>query len=110
MDDVASSPKTHARHINLAPEERDVAAWTDHYFNRSKGIVARFGDLSVTYAIFMRRPVVSAPRLMLEWLESNSPFHVRGLGLARYVESRTTWRTTPSSCGQSYGGHWSRNR
>ncbi|MGH7004435.1 MAG: hypothetical protein ACREIP_10855, partial [Alphaproteobacteria bacterium] len=70
MDDVALSPKIPTRHINLLPEERDVAAWTDHYFNRSKGIVGKFGDLEVTYAIFMRRPVVSAPRLMLEWLES----------------------------------------
>ena len=41
------------------PAEADVAAWTDAYFNRSKGIVRKFGDVAVTYAIFMRR-VVSA--------------------------------------------------
>lgn len=70
MDDVPANPKTQPRHINLLPEEHDVGAWTDHYFNRSKGIVGKFGDQKVTYAIFMRRPVVSAPRLMLEWLES----------------------------------------
>jgi nicotinate phosphoribosyltransferase len=70
MNDAGPGPKTKPRHINLLPEERDVAGWTDHYFNRSKGIVGRFGDQPVTYAIFMRRPVVSAPRLMLEWLES----------------------------------------
>ena len=28
----------------------------------------RYGDRHVTYAVFMRRPVISAPRLMLDWL------------------------------------------
>jgi len=51
------------------PPESAVPAWTDTYFNRSKGIVQKFGDVAVTYAIFMRRPVVSAPRLMVDWLE-----------------------------------------
>ena len=46
----------------------DIAARTDSYFNRTRKIVARFGDKRVTYAVFMRRPVISAPRLMLEWL------------------------------------------
>jgi nicotinate phosphoribosyltransferase len=31
--------------------------------------VARFGDRPVTYAVFLRRPVISAPRLMLDWLD-----------------------------------------
>jgi len=46
----------------------DIAARTDSYFNRTRRIVARFGDKQVVYAIFMRRPVVCAPRLMLDWL------------------------------------------
>ncbi|MCL2429596.1 MAG: nicotinate phosphoribosyltransferase, partial [Alphaproteobacteria bacterium] len=46
----------------------DIAARTDAYFNRTKEIVARFGDKRVTYAVFLRRPVISAPRLMLDWL------------------------------------------
>jgi nicotinate phosphoribosyltransferase len=46
----------------------DIAARTDAYFNRTRRIVARFGDKHVTYAVFQRRPVVSAPRLMVEWL------------------------------------------
>ena len=46
----------------------DIAARTDAYFNRTKAVVARFGDQRVTYAIFLRRPVISAPRLMLDWL------------------------------------------
>jgi nicotinate phosphoribosyltransferase len=48
----------------------DIAARTDSYFNRTKRIVARFGDKIVTYAIFLRRPVVCAPRLMLDWLQA----------------------------------------
>ncbi len=46
----------------------DIAARTDSYFNRTKRIVARFGDKTVSYAIFLRRPVICAPRLMLDWL------------------------------------------
>lgn len=52
------------------PKVEDIPAWTDAYFNRSKEIVLRFGDQKVTYAVFMRRPVTSAPRLMIEWLEA----------------------------------------
>ncbi len=46
-----------------------IAAQTDSYFNRTKAIVARFGDRPVTYAVFLRRPVISAPKLMLDWLD-----------------------------------------
>jgi nicotinate phosphoribosyltransferase len=48
----------------------DIAARVDTYFNRTKQIAARFGDMRVTYAIFLRPPVISAPRLMTEWLET----------------------------------------
>ena len=48
---------------------QDIAARTDVYFNRTRDIVRRFGDKRVTYAIFLRRPVISAPRLMLDWLQ-----------------------------------------
>ncbi len=46
----------------------DIAARTDAYFNRTRAIVQRYGDKRVTYALFLRRPVISAPRLMLDWL------------------------------------------
>jgi len=46
----------------------DIAARTDSYFNRTRAVVMRFGDKRVTYAVFLRRPVISAPRLMLDWL------------------------------------------
>jgi nicotinate phosphoribosyltransferase len=48
----------------------DITARTDTYFNRTRAIVAKFGDRRVTYAVFLRRPVVSAPALMVEWLEA----------------------------------------
>ncbi|MCK8784209.1 nicotinate phosphoribosyltransferase [Roseomonas sp. NAR14] len=54
---------------NEAAEAASIRARTDHYFNRTKAIVSRFGDCRVTYAVFLRRPVVSAPGLALEWLE-----------------------------------------
>lgn len=51
------------------PGDLDIAAWTDHYFLKTKSAIAKFGDAKVTYAIFMRRPVISAPRLAIEWLK-----------------------------------------
>lgn len=50
------------------PSEATLSAWSDKYFLRSKQTVGQFGDCEATYAIFMRRPVVSAPRLAMEWL------------------------------------------
>jgi nicotinate phosphoribosyltransferase len=52
------------------PREADVGRWTDAYFNRTKTTVQAFGDYEVTYAVFLRRPVVCAPRLMVAWLEA----------------------------------------
>jgi nicotinate phosphoribosyltransferase len=67
MDDTPSasalSPDAQATALS-----RDIAARTDVYFNRTRQVVERYGDRDVTYAIFLRRPVISAPRLMLDWL------------------------------------------
>ena len=54
---------------------------TDSYFNRTRQIVGAFGDCTVTYAFFIRTPVISAPALMLRWLENvmaerNSPCEI----------------------------------
>ena len=54
----------------LHPLPGEIAALTDVYFNKTKRVVEHFGDKTVTYAVFMRRPVVSAPRLAIEWLQS----------------------------------------
>src|SRR5690625_2517037 len=48
--------------------EGNISAWTDVYFRKTREVVGRFGDARVTYALFMRRPVVSAPRLAIDWL------------------------------------------
>src|SRR5690349_6890652 len=47
----------------------ELAKRTDSYFLKSKAIVGRFGDREATYAVFMRRPVISAPRFALDFLE-----------------------------------------
>jgi len=49
-----------------------LAAQTDSYFLKTKAIVGRFGDRSATYAVFMRRPVISAPRFAIEFLETQA--------------------------------------
>ena len=51
------------------PTPAQIPALTDHYFLRTKEVIGRFGDQTVTYAVFMRRPVVAAARLAVEWLE-----------------------------------------
>lgn len=53
-----------------AADDASIAARTDSYFNRTKAIVERFGDCRVTYAVFLRRPVISAHRLAVDWLEA----------------------------------------
>lgn len=54
---------------NSSTVEETITSWTDHYFLSTKKIVQKFGDNTVTYAVFMRRPVISAPRLIITWLQ-----------------------------------------
>jgi nicotinate phosphoribosyltransferase len=54
----------------MQPDPKDVPRLTDSYFLRTKEVVGRFGDRQVTYAIFMRRPVICTPRLMVDFLET----------------------------------------
>jgi len=49
-----------------------VARLTDAYFNKTKEIVRRYGDKRVTYAVFLRRPVIATPRLMVDFLEASA--------------------------------------
>jgi nicotinate phosphoribosyltransferase len=57
--------------VTPAPiSDGEITARTDAYFNRTRQIVSRFGDAVVTYAIFLRRPVVCAPAMMVEWLRA----------------------------------------
>lgn len=54
----------------VRPDVDDVPRYTDAYFRKSKAVVGRFGDVPVTYAVFMRRPVVSCPRIATDWLQA----------------------------------------
>jgi nicotinate phosphoribosyltransferase len=56
----------------MKPGNGEIERFTDHYFNRTKTVIGKFGDSRVTYAIFMRRPVVCAPRLAINWLREVS--------------------------------------
>jgi len=50
--------------------DETIADHTDHYFKRTKALVERYGDKRATYAVFMRRPVLFTPKLMVEGLEA----------------------------------------
>ena len=45
-----------------------VSYCTDKYFTKTSEIVKHFGDCEVTYAVFMRRPVLYAVDIALSWL------------------------------------------
>jgi nicotinate phosphoribosyltransferase len=57
------------------PANGEIRGLTDQYFVKTKETVERFGDKRVTYAVFMRRPIICAPRLAIEW--------IRGIAAAR---------------------------
>ena len=53
----------------LRPNPSQLSSVTDTYFLRTRDIVSSYGDTEVTYAIFMRRPVISALNPAIDWLE-----------------------------------------
>jgi nicotinate phosphoribosyltransferase len=54
----------------MQPKNEDIPRLTDSYFTRTRVIAAKYGDKRVTYAVFMRRPVIFAPKLMVDWLQA----------------------------------------
>jgi len=50
----------------------DVSAWTDKYFSNTRAIIEHFGDTEVTYAFFLRRPVLCATRLATQWIQAQA--------------------------------------
>ena len=52
----------------MGPAPHEVASLTDSSFLKTRDIVRQFGDVDVTYAVFMRRPVVFTPKLAVDWL------------------------------------------
>ncbi|HEX9461687.1 MAG TPA: nicotinate phosphoribosyltransferase [Alphaproteobacteria bacterium] len=53
-----------------APGPDEIERLSDRYFLKSKAAVERFGDQPVTYAVFMRRPVIFTPKLAVDWLNA----------------------------------------
>ncbi len=85
MDNASPKPRNDKQGNGAGPvsgpASAQIADWSDQYFLKTKATVAQFGDVTVTYAIFMRRPVISAPRLALDWLrrvaaERNTEFQI----------------------------------
>src|SRR5215469_3902656 len=67
---TARSASPRCREVVLATDESaTLAAQTDSYFLKTRTIVGHFGDRPATYAVFMRRPIISAPRFAIEFLE-----------------------------------------
>jgi nicotinate phosphoribosyltransferase len=54
----------------MRPEPDQIPRLTDVYFLRTKEVVRRFGDRQATYALFLRRPVICTPKLMVDFLET----------------------------------------
>ena len=55
---------------------------TDHYFKKTKHIILKNKDMQVTYAVFMRRPVLFCPSLAIKWLRKiekirNTKFNIK---------------------------------
>lgn len=69
MDDAREKARSRTSPVAVAPSVAEIPRLSDVYFLRSKETVRRFGDKRVTYAIFMRRPVICTPRLAVEWLQ-----------------------------------------
>ena len=54
----------------LSDFEADIELRTDHYFKLTKKVVEKHGDVDVTYAVFMRRPVIYCPKIAMDWISS----------------------------------------
>ena len=52
----------------MGPAPDELPSLTDKYFLKTREVVRQFGDCEVTYAVFMRRPVVFTPKLAVDWL------------------------------------------
>ena len=50
----------------------NVSEYTDKYFSRTRETVARHGDKTVTYAVFMRRPIRFATRIAVDWIRKTA--------------------------------------
>ena len=53
----------------LASDTTTISNWSDSYFLSTRELVQHYGDCQVTYALFLRRPVLCALTLALSWLK-----------------------------------------
>lgn len=51
-------------------DQKTIEGRTDAYFGRTRKIVEHFGDSRVTYAVFIRRPVIAACGIAVTWLRN----------------------------------------
>jgi nicotinate phosphoribosyltransferase len=57
--------------VDPASREAFIHARTDKYFTKSREVVEKFGDMPVTYGVFMRRRVICAVQPALDLLRDN---------------------------------------
>ena len=56
--------------MNKKTNQDFINSHTDNYFLKSKEIIKKYGDLNVTYAVFIRRPGIVALKLAVDWIKS----------------------------------------
>ena len=55
--------------LDIGPNPERQPGLTDTYFKKTREIILKTGDVKVTYAVFMRRPVTYAGGLAVRWLK-----------------------------------------
>ncbi|MDA8004230.1 MAG: nicotinate phosphoribosyltransferase [Alphaproteobacteria bacterium] len=67
-----AAPEASSLRISQRPrDEGDVGEQTDIYFRRTRDLLrAEAATREVTYAIFLRRPTLSAPGIAVNWIQS----------------------------------------
>ena len=56
--------------LDIGPNPERQPGLTDTYFKKTREIILKTGDVKVTYAVFMRRPVTYAGGLAVRWLKA----------------------------------------
>ena len=56
--------------LDIGPNPERQPGLTDTYFKKTREIILKTGDVTVTYAVFMRRPVTYAGGLAVRWLKA----------------------------------------
>jgi nicotinate phosphoribosyltransferase len=73
-----------------SPAFEYVRARTDKYFSKSREVIEKFGDRTVTYGVFMRRRVICAVDPALALLQTHYPANTTPLTITRLYEEGTS--------------------